>query len=131
MMPMDDVPSTKPKLTWLGKFYIACRGIVWGIQGQLSFYVHVPVAILSLILAAILSLEPWRWVALLLTIAMVLTAELLNSAIERLFHGLPVEWQKQCWPALDIAAGAVLMASIIAAIVGLVLFIPPILAYFG
>ncbi|HMO36395.1 MAG TPA: diacylglycerol kinase [Gemmatales bacterium] len=128
---MEVKSSKKPKFTWLGKFHVACRGVVWGIFGQTSFYVHLPVAVLTVLLAAFLQFDAWRWVVLLLTIGMVLSVELLNSSLERLFHGLPEAWQEKCWPALDIAAGAVLVASITAIIVGLILFIPPILAYFG
>jgi diacylglycerol kinase len=48
----------------------------------------------------------------------VLTAELFNSAIETLFRGLDDTTKERSWPALDIAAGAVLMASMTASIIG-------------
>jgi diacylglycerol kinase len=52
----------------------------------------------------------------------VLTAELFNSAVETLFRGLDDQAQTRTWPALDIAAGAVLCISITAALTGLLLF---------
>ena len=51
-----------------------------------------------------------------------LAAELFNSAIETLFKGLTQAAQDRVYPALDIAAGAVLMASITAAVVGAIVF---------
>ena len=60
---------------------------------------------------------------LLLCIGGVLTAELFNSAVETLFRGLDETAKGRCWPALDIAAGAVLAASIVAAVIGGLIFV--------
>lgn len=127
---MAETPSGKPQLNWAGKFRVAWRGIWWGIRGQSSFVIQVPAAILAIILSAYFQFDALRWMILLLCIGAVITTELINSAIERLFQGLPAEWQNRCWPALDIAAGAVLVASLFALVVGLILFLPPILRYF-
>ena len=53
-----------------------------------------------------------------------LTAELFNSALETLFRGLDEPTQERAWPALDIAAGAVLLASFVAVVVGMLIFLP-------
>ena len=53
----------------------------------------------------------------------VLTAELFNSAIETLFRGLDEATQSRVWPCLDVAAGAVLLASITAAVIGSIIFL--------
>jgi diacylglycerol kinase len=53
----------------------------------------------------------------------VLTAELFNSAVETLFRGLDEATKARTWRSLDISAGAVLMASVIAAVVGSAVFI--------
>jgi diacylglycerol kinase (ATP) len=53
---------------------------------------------------------------------MVLTAELFNSAIETLFAGLDEATKARAWPALDVAAGAVLLASITASVIGCIVF---------
>ena len=53
----------------------------------------------------------------------VLAAELFNSAIETMFRGLVEATKDRIWPSLDIAAGAVLLASVIAAVVGAVVFL--------
>jgi diacylglycerol kinase (ATP) len=61
----------------------------------------------------------------------VLAAELFNSAIEVLHRGLDPETRERNYKALDIAAGAVLMASLAAAIVGSLVFIKRILQMVG
>jgi diacylglycerol kinase len=126
------VPSS-PRLSsgWVGKFKVAFRGIYFGVAGQSSFAVHFIVTALVIVLAIILKLDVLSWPILLLCIGLVMTAELFNSAIETLFRGLPPEVQERSWKALDIAAGAVLVASIIAAIVGCFVLVPALLRFFG
>jgi diacylglycerol kinase len=48
---------------------------------------------------------------------------LFNSAIETLFAGLDDAIKERAWPGLDVAAGAVLLASLTAAVVGLIVFL--------
>jgi diacylglycerol kinase len=55
-------------------------------------------------------------------VGMVWTAELFNSAIETLVRDLDTEARTRLRPALDIAAGAVLVCSICAAVIGTIVF---------
>jgi diacylglycerol kinase len=70
-----------------------------------------------------LDLEVVEWCLLILCIGGVLTAELFNSAIEMLFKGLDEAARSRWYHCLDIAAGAVLVASITALFVGAIIFI--------
>lgn len=117
--------------TWLDKFRDAFRGWKFGVRGQSSFAVHFFMAILVVLAAALLRCDAWEWCLLVACIGGVLTAELFNSSVETLFRELPQEIRDRAWPALDIAAGAVLMASLTAAIVGLVIFVPRLAVRFG
>jgi diacylglycerol kinase len=73
--------------------------------------------------AIVLKCELEQWCILLLCIGFVLVTELINSAIETLHRGLDPQARERTWKALDIAAGAVLLASITAAIVGAIIFV--------
>jgi len=73
--------------------------------------------------AIVLRCDPLEWCILVGCIGLVLIAELFNSAVETLFRGLDETTKSQSWPALDIAAGAVLLASITAAIIGSIVFL--------
>jgi diacylglycerol kinase len=108
---------------WYTKFEDAFRGLKRGIRGHSSFFVHFFFAALVTVAAFVLRCTPAEWCVLLLCIGMVLTAELVNSAIETLVRGLDKEIRDRVYPCLDIAAGAVLMASITAVIVGLIVFV--------
>jgi len=110
--------------TWSARFGDAWRGIKFGVRGQSSFFVHFFVAALVIAAAIALRASAMQWGLLIFAIGLVLTAELMNSAIETLFHSLDPRIKERGWRALDIAAGAVLLASITAAAIGLLVFVP-------
>jgi diacylglycerol kinase len=112
----------RPRRSWRAKFGDAFRGLKRGVRGHSSFFVHFFFAALVCVAAFVLRCTTTDWAILLLCIVLVLTAELFNSAIETLFRGLDQELRDRIYPCLDIAAGAVLIASITAAIVGIIVF---------
>jgi diacylglycerol kinase (ATP) len=69
-----------------------------------------------------LTSDEWRWV--ILAIALVWLAEALNTAIERLADAVTLEPNENIGYAKDVAAGAVLAASIISVVIGLTIFLP-------
>lgn len=121
---MTDVPtSSKPRRSWQAKFGDAFRGLKLGIRGHSSFSVHFFATALVLAAAIVFRCSLLEWCLLLGCIGLVLTAELFNSAVETLFHGLDEATKKRTYACLDIAAGAVLLASITAALVGGLIFL--------
>jgi diacylglycerol kinase len=121
-------PTTPPsggrrRQAWRTQFAVAFRGLKLGIRGHSSFFVHFFFAALVVAAAIALGCDLVEWCLLLGCIGMVLTAELFNSTIETLFRGLDEATKTRVWPCLDIAAGAVLLASIVAAIIGSIIFL--------
>ena len=128
----EQVPqSPRSPQGWRSKFRVAFRGIKLGIRGQSSFFVHFFFAALVVAAAVVLQCELWQWCVLVGCIGLVLTAELFNSALEMLFRGLDEETRERAWPALDIGSGAVLMASITAAVIGAMIFVARLLVLVG
>jgi diacylglycerol kinase len=113
----------KPRRKWRDKFGDAFRGMKLGIRGHSSFFVHFFFAALVAATALVMRCEIWEWCLLLGCIGFVLTAELFNSAIEALFHGQEPATKARSHACLDIAAGAVLMASVTALVVGGLVFL--------
>jgi diacylglycerol kinase len=116
------VPGPRRR-TWRVKFATAFRGLKLGIRGHSSFAVHFFFAALVIAAAIVFRCSLLEWCLLLGCIGMVLTTELVNSAIETLFQGLDEAGKARVWPCLDIAAGAVLLASITAAVIGSLIFL--------
>jgi diacylglycerol kinase len=108
---------------WRHKFRDAFRGLKLGVRGQSSFFVHFFVGALVIVAAFLLGCDVVEWCILLGCVGMVLVAELFNSALEVLFRGLDDTAKDRVWPCLDIAAGAVLLASIFAAVIGGLVFL--------
>ena len=117
----SDAPP--PRRPWRHKFGAALRGMKFGIRGHSSFFVHFFFTALVFVAAVVLGCPPVEWCLLVGCVGFVLVAELFNSALETLFRGLDEVTRERCWPALDIAAGAVLLASIVAAVIGSIVFI--------
>jgi diacylglycerol kinase len=118
------LPRGKPRRSWRAKFGDAFRGLKLGVRGHSSFFVHFFFAAMVVAAAVVFHCEPLEWGLLLGCIGLVLTAELFNSAIETLFHGLDPQTKRRTFPCLDIAAGAVLVASITSAVIGAIIFLP-------
>ncbi len=108
---------------WIDKFRCAFRGLLLGVRGQSSFVAHFVITAIVLITAALLRCELWQWCALLLCIGLVLGLEYANSAIERLAKGLCTTQNADVGAALDIASAAVLIASIMAVVIGALIFV--------
>lgn len=115
--------GTVQRRGWHAKFEDAFRGLKRGIRGHSSFFVHFFFAALVVVAAFVLHCTLVEWCILLLCVGLVLTAELINSAFETLFRGLDKDIRDQVHPCLDIAAGAVLMASLTAVVIGLIVFV--------
>jgi diacylglycerol kinase len=126
----ETVPAQRTRRPWSEKFRDALRGWKLGIRGHSSFFVHFFCAALVLAAAVALQCTSEQWGLLLLCIGLVLTAELFNSAVETLHRGLDDLTKERTWQALDIAAGAVLMASATAVVVGLLVFGKQLLGWF-
>ena len=109
---------------WRQKFREAFRGVKKGVRGHSSFYVHFFFAALVVAAAVVFDCSRFEWCLLVGCIGLVFTTELVNSSIETLFHGLDPEAKARIQGCLDIAAGAVLVASVTAAAVGAIVFIP-------
>ena len=132
-LPEQEEPAEtqRPRRPWAQKFRDALRGLKFGIRGHSSFFVHFFAAALVIAAAVGLGCTLEQWCILLVCIGFVLTTELINSALETIHRGLDPQTRERNWIALDIAAGAVLVASITSALVGVLIFGNRVLNLFG
>ena len=103
-------------------FKYAIHGIWYGIDGQLNFKVQIAVAGIVIAAGFLFRITAIEWCIILVCIGMVLALEMLNSAIEGLVDLVTLERQPLAGRIKDIAAGAVLIASIASLIVGIIIF---------
>ena len=117
--------------TWQQKFADAFRGCSRAFRSQSSFAVHVTAAVAVVVAAAWFRVTAIEWCLLSLAIGGVLTAEVFNTALESLARGPGSRRHPRLRDALDMASAAVLTAAATAAIVGVVVFGPRLLALVG
>jgi diacylglycerol kinase len=119
----ESQPQVHPRRWWRDRLRPACRGIKLGVRGHSRFFVHFFCTALVLTAAIVLRCDLVQWCLLLGCIGMVLITELLNNAIEALFAGLDKASMARAASCLDIAAGALLLASITASLIGGLIFL--------
>ncbi len=108
--------------TWAAKFADALRGVWLAVRHERSFRVHLPMAVLVLVLAVVLRCEAVEWCLLVGCVGAVFAAETFNSSLEALFHAQDAAVKGRVSGVLDRAAGAVLLVSLTAAAIGLIVF---------
>lgn len=103
---------------WLESVNCAIEGILWAARTQRHLRWHFLAAIAVLLAALFFRLSPLEFILLCLAITLVLFAEMFNTAIEVVVDLLSPEFHPLARRAKDVAAGAVLVASIGAAVLG-------------
>ncbi len=116
------------KQNFSNTFRNARKGVRLTLKSERNLRIHLFIAILVLITAYCLNFSITEFCILLLTIAAVISAEMFNSAIEfsldAIFHN---KYSRMVGMAKDIAAGAVMVVTIIAILIGALLFIPALI----
>ncbi len=107
-------------------FRHAIRGFLDLLRAQHNARIHLVATLLVVALAGWLKLGRADWIALLLAVGLVWIAEALNTALEYLADAAVPEHHPLIGKAKDAAAAGVLLASLIAALIGLLVFLPPL-----
>lgn len=112
------------RATFLASFDYAWQGIVYVVRTQRNARVHMAIGSIALVLAAVLRLAPMEWAILLLCIVAVIVAEMVNTIVEATIDLITDRYHPLAKIAKDVAAGAVLVAAIGSAGIGLLVLGP-------
>lgn len=112
-------------------FRYAFSGLVALFRSAHNARIHAVAAMLAIALSVFFGISTWEWVAVILCIAIVISAEAFNSAIESLADAVTRERHPDIKLAKDISAAAVLVLAAVSVVVGLVIFIPYIISLFS
>ena len=96
----------------------AIEGILWAVKTQRHMLIHLIAAILVMVVGLVLHLTLYEFALLCLAITLVLFAELVNTALEVVVDLVSPEFHPLAQRAKDVAAGAVLLASVAALVLG-------------
>lgn len=114
----------------LASFKNAWRGVTVFIRQEHNAWIHCTITVLVIIAGLLFHISTAEWIAVFFAIGLVLAAEAVNSAIERLSDVVQPEKDERIRDIKDISAGAVLVCAITAAIIGIIIFLPKLLLFF-
>src|SRR6266498_778337 len=106
----------------------AFRGWWHVLKTQHNAWIHSLVATIVVVMGLWLGLKPLDWAVIVLTIAMVFTAEFINTAIEAVVDLASPVHHPLAKVGKDVGAGAVLIAALAGVVIGLFVIGPPLWA---
>jgi diacylglycerol kinase (ATP) len=110
----------------IAAFGHAFRGWGYVLKTQHNAWIHTLVATIVVAMGLWLGISPGNWAVIILTIAMVFTAEFINTAIEALVDLAMPMHHPLAKVGKDVGAGAVLVAALAGVVVGLLILGPPL-----
>ena len=114
----------------LDSFKNAWRGVTVFVRQEHNAWIHCTMTVLVIIAGLLFRISTAEWIAVIFAIGLVLAAEAVNSAIERLSDVVQPEKDERIRDVKDISAGAVLVCAITAAFIGIIIFLPKLLKLF-
>ena len=102
----------------------AAKGFWILITSEHSIISQVSIAIIMTVIGFLMQISATEWMFQIIAFGLILVAESLNTAIEKMADFIHPEYHKQIGHIKDISAGAVFFAAIIAVIIGLIIYVP-------
>ncbi len=132
-MATPTIRKRKQKGAFFRKFAYAFKGIGSALREELSLVVHFICTAVVFIIAGILhkGMEYYDWIILVMAMLLLIGMELLNTSIENLVDMVSFKFSYNAKKIKDIAAGATLVFSIMAAIISLMILIKALLIVLG
>lgn len=104
-------------------FRIAAKGFVDAFRKEYHIQIAFFIAVLAVLYSCFLGLTLAEWIIIAVFSSMVVSLEMMNSALEELADAIHPEWDARVGLAKDLAAGAVLASIVAAAAAGLPVFV--------
>jgi len=109
---------------FIKSFSNAAHGAAYLFKSQLNARIELIITCFVIIAGILFRISSTEWITILLCIALVLGLEGINTAIELLADKVEPAKDKEIGKVKDVAAGAVLVAAVVAAIIGFIIFAP-------
>ncbi len=110
-------------------FGYAFEGIFAGIRGERNMKIHCFAAVCVVVAGVLFHISVTEWCICLVLFGLILSLELVNPAIEAVVDLVTEDKKPLAKLAKDTAAGAVLIAAVMAAMAGLLIFVPKLISF--
>ena len=111
----------------VNSFGYALRGIAVALRTEQNLQIHLIAVVVVTIAGIMLDVSATEWMVLVICFGMLISAELFNTAIEKLVDEVSPEHNSRAGLVKDVAAGGVLVLAIAAIIIGGIIFIPKLI----
>lgn len=108
-------------------FSYAFAGLKVLFKEEHNSWIHTVATICAIIAGIVLRISVMEWIAVIIVIGMVITAEIINTSLERTADFIKAERDDRKRDIKDLGAAAVLVCAITAAIIGIIIFLPKII----
>ena len=115
-------------MKFIQSLQFAIRGIITFLRNETNGQIQLVAAIIVVTLGLVFQIDTKEWLVVVLCILMVVTLEMINTALEKLCDVVHPGYHPQIKIIKDIAAGAVLIAALGSIIIGAIIFVPKIIA---
>lgn len=115
---------------FIKSFFYALNGWKLFFRTEQNGQIQAVAMVLAIIAGFVLHINIYEWIIILICIALVLALEMTNSVVEKLVDHLHPDIHDNIKWIKDVAAGSVLWAAFISAIIAGIIFIPKILLLF-
>lgn len=115
---------------FLNSFKYSMQGLKYAYLHEQSMFIHTLATILSVILCFVLKVNRNEWIIIISLLCFIAVIELLNTSIEAACDAITDTYHPLIKIAKDTASSAVFLVSIVSLVVGLVIFVPKIIALF-
>ena len=121
---------TRKGFSLFAAFRAAAQGIA-DTSHERNFHIEFVFMILCIVLGLFFSISMVEWLVVVVCFGLVLGGECINSSIEAIVDLASPEYHELARKSKDAAAGGVLLFSLASFVVGMIIFVPRILAFFG
>lgn len=112
----------------INSFKYAIAGIIASFKTERNMKLHILAMIIVILLGIVVKLSKLEWIICIILFAIVISGELFNTAIETTVDIAMPYRNEKAKLAKDVSAGAVLIIAIASLIIGVIIFVPKILA---
>jgi undecaprenol kinase/diacylglycerol kinase (ATP) len=125
-LDLAHLPSRSPQTTRVlfRSFGHAFAGMAYVVRTQRNARIELGIALIAVVLALWLGLSPLEWAVLVITIALVIALEWINTSLELAVSLASPERHPSARAAKDVAAACVLLGAITSIVIGVLLFVP-------
>ena len=113
----------------IASFRNAWKGLSVFVRQEHNAWIHLSMTVLVILAGVLFRISTYEWIAVVFAIGLVISAEAINSAIERLADVVQPNRDERIRDVKDICAGAVLVCAMTAFVIGLIVFLPKLLAF--